>query len=138
MSSLSAILRMLTAVVVGIAAISLSVAGIGIMNVMLVSVSERTAEIGLLRALGASRRQILTLFLAEAVILSSAGGLAGLAAGYALDRAFIEIYPAFPMHAPLWAVTAATLLSLLVGVVFGLIPARRAARLDPVAALGAG
>ncbi len=138
LSSLGRILSVLTAAIAGIAAISLSVAGIGIMNVMLVSVSERTAEIGLLRALGASRAQILSAFLVEATILSSTGGLTGLAVGYALDRAFMLVYPNFPVEPPLWAVCGAILLSVVVGVAFGLLPARRAARLDPVVALGSG
>ena len=85
-----------------------------------------------------SRAQILAAFLTEAAILSGSGGLVGLALGFALDRVFIVIYPAFPVKAPLWAVTGAMLLSVIVGIVFGLMPARRAARLDPVAALGGG
>ena len=82
-SAFSSILGALTLALGGIAAISLAVAGIGIMNVMLVSVSERTREVGLLKALGAGRRQILAAFLAEAILLSSAGGLLGLALGWA-------------------------------------------------------
>jgi len=138
LSSFGRILAALTTAIGGIAAISLSVAGIGIMNVMLVSVSERTAEIGLLKALGAARLQILTAFLAEAAILSCAGGLLGLSVGFVLNRAFVMVYPAFPVQAPLWAIYGAMLLSVLVGVVFGLMPARRAARMDPVASLGSG
>jgi putative ABC transport system permease protein len=131
-------LAALTTAIGGIAAISLSVAGIGIMNVMLVSVSERTAEIGLLKALGAARLQILTAFLTEAAILSCAGGLLGLTIGFALNRAFAAVYPAFPVQAPLWAIYGAMLVSVLVGVVFGLMPARRAAGMDPVVSLGSG
>jgi len=138
LSSFARILLALTTAIGGIAAISLSVAGIGIMNVMLVSVSERTAEIGLLKALGASRAQILSAFLVEAAILSCSGGVAGLAVGFALDRAFVAVYPAFPVQPPAWAVYGAMLLSVLVGVVFGMLPARRAARMDPVASLGSG
>ena len=138
LASLGRILIVLTAAIAGIAAISLTVAGIGIMNVMLVSVSERTAEFGLLKALGASRAQILTAFLIEAAILSSTGGLIGLAAGYALDQAFMLVYPNFPVQPPLWAVYGAILLSVVVGVGFGLLPARRAARLDPVVSRGSG
>jgi putative ABC transport system permease protein len=138
LSSFARILLALTTAIGGIAAISLSVAGIGIMNVMLVSVSERTAEIGLLKALGASRGQILTAFLVEAAILSCSGGLVGLAVGFGLGRAFVAIYPAFPVQPPVWAVYGAILLSVLVGVTFGLLPARRAARMDPVTSLGSG
>lgn len=133
--ALSAILDTLTIVLVGIAAISLAVSGLGVMNVMLVSVSERTSEVGLLKALGARPRQVMALFLAEAVIISAAGGLAGLALGYGLVRAMVLVWPVFPASPPWWAVVAAVLTSLLVGVVFGALPARRAMRLDPVAAL---
>jgi putative ABC transport system permease protein len=134
-SSLSSILTVLTLALAGIAAISLSVAGVGIMNVMLVSVAERTAEIGLLVAVGARRRQILALFLTEAVLLSALGGAAGLAVGWAGLRVLVWIYPTFPAAAPAWAVAAAVLTSMGVGALFGLLPARRATQLDPIAAL---
>jgi putative ABC transport system permease protein len=135
MSASSRILAALTAALGGIAAISLSVAGVGIMNVMLVSVSERIAEIGLLKALGATHRQILSVFLVEASILSTAGGLLGLVLGYAGGRLIMFIWPAFPVRPPLWAVVGALSLALLVGLSFGMLPARRAAALDPVASL---
>jgi putative ABC transport system permease protein len=134
-SSLSSILTVLTLALGGIAAISLSVAGIGIMNVMLVSVSERTEEVGLLKAVGARGRQILAVFLAEAVLLASLGGLVGLALGWIGIRILVSIYPAFPAATPLWATAAALATSLVVGALFGVLPARRAMRLDPVAAL---
>jgi putative ABC transport system permease protein len=129
------ILAILTAALVGIAAISLTVAGIGIMNVMLVSVSERTREIGLLKALGVSRRQIVSAFLVEAAMLSTAGGAAGLVAAFALAGLVRGIFPAFPVQPPSWAVFAAVGVSISVGLAFGAMPARRAARLDPIAAL---
>jgi putative ABC transport system permease protein len=129
------ILTILTAALVGIAAISLTVAGIGIMNVMLVSVSERTREIGLLKALGVSRRQIVSAFLVEAAMLSTAGGAAGLAAAFALAGLVRGLFPAFPVQPPSWAVFAAVGVSISVGLAFGAMPARRAARLDPIAAL---
>ncbi len=135
LSGFNAILTALTAALGAIAAISLSVAGIGIMNVMLVSVSERTREIGLLKALGAERRQVLAVFLAEAVLLSTAGGLFGLLVGEGAVAVIVGLYPALPAQPPLWAVAAALLLSVAVGAVFGVLPARRATRLDPVAAL---
>jgi len=129
------ILGALTLALAGIAAISLSVAGIGIMNVMLVSVSERTPEVGLLKALGAPPRQILKAFLVEAVLLSAVGGLLGLLIGYAGSAVLSQAFPALPAHPPGWAVAAALLVSLAAGALFGVLPARRAARLDPVVAL---
>jgi putative ABC transport system permease protein len=134
-SAFGSILGALTMALGGIAAVSLAVAGVGIMNVMLVSVSERTREVGLLKALGAGRRQILAAFLAEAILISSAGGLLGLALGWAAVLAIVAVYPALPASPPLWAVLAAFSLSVAVGAVFGVLPARRATRLDPVAAL---
>jgi putative ABC transport system permease protein len=135
MSSLGSILDALTLALVGIAAISLCVAGIGILNVMLVSVAERQSEIGLMKAVGATPRQVLALFLTEAVALSGAGGLLGLAAGLALVRAARALFPVFPAATPPWAAAAALAVSLVVGVTFGFLPARRAVRLDPVHAL---
>ena len=134
-STFSQILAALTLALGAIAAISLSVAGIGIMNVMLVSVSERTREVGLLRALGVRRRQVLAIFLTESALLSAAGGLLGLAVGWGAVRVLVKIFPALPASPPVWAVIAALSLSLGVGLFFGWLPARRAARLDPVAAL---
>lgn len=134
-STFGAILDTLTLVVGAIGAVSLSVAGIGIMNVMLVSVSERTREIGLLKAIGASRAQILTAFLTEATFISGAGGLLGLGIGWLAVGLLVRLFPALPASPPNWAVGAAFGLSIAVGVVFGFIPARRATRLDPVAAL---
>jgi putative ABC transport system permease protein len=134
-SSLTAILGALTAALAGIGAISLTVAGIGIMNVMLVTVSERTFEVGLLKALGARRRQIVAVFLVEAVLLSLAGGLVGLAAAYGVVGLFTRIFPEFPAAPPAWAVGLAVAVSIGVGGVFGLLPAAKASRLDPVAAL---
>ncbi len=134
-STFSAILNTLTLAVAAIAAISLTVAGIGIMNVMLVSVSERTREIGLLKSVGVGRRQILSVFLAEAALISLAGGLVGLAAGWAVVESIDRLWPAFPATTPPWAVAAALGVSIGVGVLFGLLPARRATALDPVTAL---
>ena len=133
--SLSAILNALTLALGAIAAISLAVAGIGILNVLLVAVSERRAEIGLLRAVGASRRQVMSCFLAEAILLSGAGGALGLVAGALGVRVLVGIWPALPAAPPAWAVAAAVVLSLGVGAVFGWLPAKRAAALDPVLAL---
>jgi putative ABC transport system permease protein len=135
LSAFTSILGALTRALAGIAAVSLAVAGVGIMNVMLVSVSERTREVGLLKALGAGRRQILAAFLAEAILISSAGGVLGLGLGWVAVELLVAIYPALPASPPGWAVAAAFSLSVAVGAVFGVLPARRATRLDPVAAL---
>ncbi len=129
------IFRALTYTVGGIAAISLAVAGILIMNVMLVAVSQRTPEIGLLKALGAPRRQIQMLFLAEATLLSVLGALVGLALGLGVSAAAGKLYPIIKLVPPPWAVGAALATALAAGLVFGVLPARRAAGLDPVQAL---
>jgi len=132
------ILRTLTLAIAAIAGVSLAVAGIGIMNVMLVSVTERTPEVGLLRALGAGRGQIARAFLAEAALLSLAGACLGLALGLVGVAALVTAFPALPARPPAWAIASSLGLALAVGVGFGIAPARRAARLDPVAALGRG
>ena len=133
--TLSAILTTLTLVVGAIAAISLSVAGIGIMNVMLVSVSERTSEVGLLRAIGARRRHILLVFLAEAALLSTTGGIVGLVIGVVALRVVVAAFPVFPAATPWWASVAAVTTALGFGLLFGVLPARRATELDPIEAL---
>lgn len=129
------ILSTLTRALGGIAAVSLMVAGVLIMNVMLVAVSQRTQEIGLLKALGARRSQILGLFLVEALYLALLGAIVGVAGGYAITLALGQVYPEFAFRPPLWAVAGAVVLAMACGVLFGILPARRAARLDPVAAL---
>jgi putative ABC transport system permease protein len=134
-NSFGSILEALTLALAGIASISLVVAGVGIMNVMLVSVTERRAEIGLLKALGAANTQILRVFLTEAVLLSSVGGFIGIVFGYVVVHLFVGYYPSFPATPPLWAVASAVVLAVLVGVGFGTWPARRATQLDPVKAL---
>jgi len=129
------LLRALTAAVAGIAAISLAVAGILVMNVMLVAVTQRTGEIGLLKALGARGATIRNAFMAEAAMLSIVGALTGY--GLGLFGAFVlrQVYPVFPAYPPNWAVIAALGTALGTGLLFGIMPARRAARLDPVQAL---
>lgn len=125
----------LTLALAGIASISLAVAGVLIMNVMLVAVSQRTAEIGLLKAIGATRRQVTALFLAEAMLLSLIGACVGVLLGLGADWAVNGMFPALQLRPPAWAIALAVGVALVSGVVFGLLPARRAARLDPVAAL---
>ncbi|HOP15808.1 MAG: ABC transporter permease [Chromatiaceae bacterium] len=135
LSTFDKILGALTYTVGGIAAISLVVAGILIMNVMLVAVSQRVAEIGLLKALGAPERQVLRLFLVESVMLAAAGAALGVLIAAAGILALREVFPTFPIAAPLWATPAAVGVAIVTGLVFGVLPARRAARLDPVRAL---
>ena len=130
------LLGALTLGVAGIAAISLAVAGILVMNVMLVSVSQRTAEIGLLKALGATGASIRSAFLAEAAMLSLAGAVIGFALGHAGAAIIRRLYPAFPAFPPDWAVVAGLATALITGILFGVLPAQRAAKLDPVLALG--
>ncbi len=129
------IFNALTLAVGGIAAISLFVAGILIMNVMLVAVSQRTAEIGLLKALGAAPRQIVALFLAEALLLSLLGATLGLILGASGSVLIRQLFPALPAQTPLWATLTALLVAVTTGLLFSLLPARNAARLDPVLAL---
>jgi putative ABC transport system permease protein len=129
------ILGVLTLGVAGIAAISLAVAGILVMNVMLVSVTQRTAEIGLLKALGATARAIRATFLTEAAMLSLVGAMIGVALGEAGAALLRHLYPTFPAYPPSWAILAGVGTALATGLVFGVIPARKAAQLDPVQAL---
>lgn len=129
------IFKALTLAVGGIAAISLAVAGILIMNVMLIAVSQRTAEIGLLKALGASAKQIQHLFLSEAAMLSLVGAMAGLLLAILGQLVLMELFPDFPVTVPPWAPIAAVGVAIGSGLIFGVLPARRAARLDPVTAL---
>jgi putative ABC transport system permease protein len=129
------ILAALTLTVASIAAISLAVAGVLVMNVMLVSVTQRTPEIGLLKALGATRRQLHMLFLAEAALLSLAGAAVGALLGQVALAGLQLAYPKFPLALPPWAFLAALGVALLTGLIFGFLPARKAAKLNPIAAL---
>jgi putative ABC transport system permease protein len=129
------ILTALTLAVGGLAAISLAVAGVLVMNVMLISVTQRRAEIGLLKALGATGTQVRAVFLAEAVMLALGGAALGLAAGKLGQLIISQAYPDIPFTPPLWALVAAPATALATSILFSLAPARRAARLDPVKAL---
>jgi putative ABC transport system permease protein len=129
------ILSALTLAVGGLAAISLAVAGILIMNVMLISVTQRRGEIGLLKALGATAAQIRNTFLTEAVLLALGGAAVGLAAGKLGQLLLAQIYPNIPFTPPWWAVLAAPLTAIVTSIVFSVAPARRAARLNAVQAL---
>jgi putative ABC transport system permease protein len=119
---------------IGIAAISLVVGGIVIMNIMLVSVTERTREIGVRKALGARRGDILLQFLIEAVTLALLGGAAGVMLGVSIAKV-VTLAVGMPSAIKLWAVGAGLLVATSVGVFFGVYPARRAATLDPITAL---
>lgn len=132
------VLQLLTLAVGAIAAISLVVAGILIMNITLISVSQRTPEIGLLKALGASERQVHRLFLSEALMMALLGALLGVLIGYALLWTGHWLWPQFPVSVPIWALTGAILLAIGVALVFAWLPARKAARLPPVLALKGG
>jgi putative ABC transport system permease protein len=135
--TLSKILDILTMAVGALGSISLLVGGVGIVTIMTIAVSERTSEIGLLVALGAPRRTILSLFLGEAVALSALGGAMGLALGIGLAQLIHFAIPALPVHTPIMFVLLAEALAVAIGLLAGVLPARNAARLDPVEALRA-
>jgi putative ABC transport system permease protein len=126
----------ITLVISAVVGISLLVGGVGIMNIMLVSVTERTREIGIAKALGAPRSFILMQFLIEAMVLAVIGGIIGIGLGWLLGVVAANLIPHFPPPAvPWWAVVGATGFSALVGMLFGILPARRAANLAPIDAL---
>lgn len=122
-------------VMIILSSIGLLVGGIGVMNIMLVSVTERTREIGIRKALGARRSDIITQFLTEAVVLTFLGGLLGMAFGWGISAASRLMFPSLPVSVPPWAAALGVAVSVAVGVFFGLWPANKAARLDPVVAL---
>ena len=122
-------------VMVILSSIGLLVGGIGVMNIMLVSVTERTREIGVRKAVGARRADIIVQFLTEAVVLTALGGIIGLIIGWLISRAAGLIFPSLPTAVPLWAAVSGVMVSVGVGLFFGIWPAGRAARLDPVEAL---
>jgi putative ABC transport system permease protein len=124
----------MTALLAGIAAISLVVGGVGIMNIMLVAVKERTREIGVRRAVGARRRDVLVQFLVEALTLSAAGGIIGIALGFAAVFGLTALLD-WPTRMSAGAVGLAFGISAAIGIFFGFYPARRASRLDPIDAL---
>jgi putative ABC transport system permease protein len=135
--TLSKILNVLTAAVGALGGISLLVGGVGIVTIMTIAVTERTNEIGLLKALGARERTILGIFLGEAVALSALGGLFGLVLGIGIAQLAHLALPALPVQTPLSFVILAEVVAILIGLAAGVLPARNAARLDPVEALRA-
>ncbi|MDP9433598.1 MAG: ABC transporter permease [Actinomycetota bacterium] len=136
LGTIGRILGLLTSVLAAIAGISLLVGGVGVSNIMLVSVRERTREIGLRKALGARQRDILLQFLLEAVLLTSIGGLIGIGLGFAVSYLLAAFSP-LPAVISWWSPVLAFVVSATVGIFFGVMPARRAGKLDPVVALRA-
>lgn len=135
MQSMNTILNMLTYVLAAIAAISMLVGGIGIMNIMWVTVVERTQEIGIRRAVGARRVDILQQLLAEAIALSVLGGAVGVGGAVVITVGLFFAFPSFDMRAPIWIIAPAFLVAFVVGVVFGVVPAWRASRIEILDAL---
>ncbi len=135
LATFNGILLAMTLAVAAIGAISLLVAGVLIMNVMMISVSQRTREIGLLKALGASSSDILRVFLTEAMLMTGAGAIFGVIVGTAIVYAGRAAFPDIPFHTPLWALLTAVIVALLTGLAFSWLPARRASFLQPVDAL---
>ena len=136
---ISSALNTTTVVMGAIVGIALLVGGIGIMNIMLVSVTERTREIGIRKAIGARRKDVLLQFLIEAIVLSGFGGLVGIIGGYLMAslarlalKKFVELPP---VHTPLWAIVLAFTFCAFLGIVFGIYPAAKASKLDPIEAL---
>jgi putative ABC transport system permease protein len=132
---MGSVLDVLTFAVAALGGISLLVGGVGVLTIMTIAVQERRAEVGLLRALGAPRALVLRLFLAEAVLLASLGGVLGLAGGWLLAQALARLLPALPVHTPWLYAVAALGVSALIGLLAGVLPARHAAQVEPVAAL---
>lgn len=137
LETLGDILNILTMAVAAIGAISLLVGGIGILTIMTIAVNERTNEIGLLRALGSSQRQISLLFLSEALVLSALGGILGLILGAGAAEVIHWVVPALPTHLSLNYILLAEMVAVSIGLIAGVFPAQRAAKLDPVEALRA-
>jgi putative ABC transport system permease protein len=135
MDSLTTILNMLTYMLAGIAAISMIVGGIGIMNIMWVSVIERTQEIGIRRAVGARKRDILQQLLAESLGLSVLSGGLGVVGSLILTYGSYYLYPTFDMRAPVWILVPAFTMAIVVGVIFGVVPAWKASRIETLEAL---
>jgi putative ABC transport system permease protein len=122
-------------VMIVLSSIGLLVGGIGVMNIMLVSVTERTREIGIRKAIGARKIDIVTQFLLEASVLTGLGGLAGLLLGWMIAMASKLVFPSLPTTVPAWAAISGIVVSVGVGLFFGIWPASKAAKLDPVVAL---
>ncbi len=129
------IVGMVALAVIVIASVGLMIGGVGVMNIMLVSVTERTREIGVRKAIGARRKDIIWQFLVEAMVLAATGGMGGVLVGYAISTAIHAAVPTLPTYVPLWAVIVGVSVAASTGLFFGMYPAVKAARLDPVVAL---
>ena len=134
-SEFDSITKLAGLIAIAMSSVGLLVGGIGVMNIMLVSVTERTPEIGVRKALGARSRDITMQFLCEAMTLTLLGGLAGVLLAVAISQILILLIPSLPASPPVWAVAAGLLVSIAVGLAFGVWPARKASRLDPVECL---
>jgi len=134
LSTMESVMGIFTIMLTGIAAISLLVGGIGIMNIMLVSVTERTREIGIRMAIGAKRKDILLQFLFESIILCVVGGVIGIIAGWMLSKLIASIQ-GWPVLISFWAIVIALSFAILIGLFFGIYPANKASKMDPVEAL---
>jgi putative ABC transport system permease protein len=129
------IFAMIGLIAIAVSGVGLLVGGIGVMNIMLVSVTERTQEIGVRKAIGARRRDIVRQFLYEAMTLTAMGGVIGVLLAVGVSKVVALIFPALPAAIPLWAVVTGLAVSVFVGLAFGVWPARKASRLDPIVCL---
>jgi len=125
----------MTAFLATIAVVTLTLGGVGVMNIMLVSVTERTREIGVRKAIGARRSDIIWQFLLEAMTLTGVGGILGILLGYLVSLLIRTVFSPFPSSVPLWSEVAGFLVAVSVGLFFGMWPALKASRLDPIVAL---
>jgi putative ABC transport system permease protein len=133
--SFKGITQGVTMAMVFIAGVSLLIGGVGVMNIMLVSVTERTREIGVRKAVGAFRRDIVLQFLTEATTLSALGGVVGVLLGVGIPAGIKAVFEALPAETPFWSILLGLAVSMSVGIFFGLYPAVKASRLDPIEAL---
>jgi putative ABC transport system permease protein len=134
-SEFDSITKLAGLIAIAMSSVGLLVGGIGVMNIMLVSVTERTPEIGVRKAMGARSRDITTQFLCEAMTLTFLGGFIGVVLAVAASQIIMFFVPSLPASIPVWAVVAGLTVSVAVGLVFGVWPARKASRLDPVECL---
>lgn len=132
--SVASITRIMTAIIGSVASISLFVGGVGVMNIMLVSVTERTREIGIRKALGATRGNILTQFLIESVVLTTFGGIVGIGLGVGGAK-LISLVTQLPLLVPMYVIVGGVLFSMLIGIVFGMLPANKASKWEPMDSL---